>query len=458
MSTPLPQLTRREVIRVGGLSVGSFFLPSALGANNVKPKSKVEPRGGADVCIFLFLKGGPSQMETFDFKEGSWTPEDFTAETITPELRMPTSVMPKLAKRHDKFAIIRSMESWEATHSRGTYYVQAGRLFSPARRSEIPSMGSVVAWETLNRRRTADFLPPFLSINMSSSELVGNGCLHRSTSPMAIRAGGKLPFVVAKDERELMARRRGLLEKLDREWREKDIGRGALLAEIDQRYNAAYPLLSNDKAATAFQLKDEDRERYGKSGVGDACVLARNVVEADAGTRFIFISHNGWDLHAKAFDKTAGNNQYKLCQGLDNALAALLDDLEARTDAQGRRLIDKTFIASMGEFGRTPGELTLNAGRDHYRYAAVGVFAGAGVKGGRIIGATDDVGGKVVDFGWHKKRPVYPEDVLATLYSTMGIDWSKKVIETPSGRPFEYVENISPKGYLEFGEVKELFA
>jgi uncharacterized protein (DUF1501 family) len=111
----------------------------------------------------------------------------------------------------------------------------------------------------------------------------------------------------------------------------------------------------------------------------------------------------------------------------------------------------------MGEFGRTPGALTLNKGRDHYRYAAVGLFAGAGVKGGKVLGATDDIGAKVVDPGWHKRRSVYPEDVLVTMYSVMGIDWSKKVTQTPSGRPFEYIENISPKGLMEFGEITDLF-
>ena len=102
--------------------------------------------------------------------------------------------------------------------------------------------------------------------------------------------------------------------------------------------------------------------------------------------------------------------------------------------------------------------MTLNKGRDHYRFAAVAVLAGGGVQGGRVIGATDETAARVVDPGWHKQRSIYPEDVLATIYSAMGIDWSKKVTHTPSGRPFDYVENISPKGYLEFGEIAELFA
>lgn len=456
-ATSLPQLTRREMIRVGGVAVSCYALAPMLRPRNVQADAQVEPRGGADVCIFLMLKGGPSQLETFDVKEGSWTPDDLAIETITPDLRMPMGLLPKLAKRHERYALIRSMEAWEAEHARGVYYIQAGRLFSPARRNEIPSVGSIVAWETANRRRASDFLPPFLSMDLGTADLVGAGCLGRTAAPMAIRSGGKLPFVIADDERETFARRRGILQKLDREWRETDSGRGRLPADIEQQYQAAIPLLNNTKSANVFQIDAQQRKRYGECGVGDACLLAKNVIEADAGTRFILISHDGWDLHAKAFDKLAGNNQYKLCRDLDFALSSLLDDLETTRDKSGKKLIDKTFLACMGEFGRTPGELTLNEGRDHYRFAAVGLFAGAGVQGGRVIGATDETAAHVIDPGWHQNRSIYPEDVLATLYSTMGIDWSKKITDTASGRPFDYVENISPKGYLEFAEIRELF-
>lgn len=457
MNSHIPRLTRRDVFRVGGVTVGSYCLSPTMAPRVVQAKERVEPRGGADVCIFLMLKGGPSQLETFDVKEGSWTPPDLDVQTVTPGLRMPMGLLPKLAKRHEKYAIIRSMEAWEAEHARGVYYIQAGRLFSPARAKEIPSVGSIVAYETQRRRRDSDFLPPFLSMDLGSAELVGAGCLPGSAGPMAIRSGGKLPFVVPENEQVTFARRRALLAKIDNDRGGKKTQRGKIFADIDQQYQSAWPLLSNTKAASVFQIKEDERERYGKCGVGDACLLARNVVEAGSGTRFILISHDGWDLHAAAFDKSAANNQYTLCRDLDAALSALLDDLESRTDAKGRRLIDKTFVTCMGEFGRTPGALTLNKGRDHYRFAAVGVFAGAGVKGGQIIGATDPTAAKVIDPGWHKGRSVYPEDVLATIYSTMGIDWSKRVTQTSSGRPFDYVENISPKGYLEFGEIKELF-
>jgi hypothetical protein len=428
-----------------------------LKAYKVEAKEKVQPRGGAEVCILLFLQGGPSQLDTFDVKEGKWTPQDFDIKAVKPGLRMPVGLLPRLSQRTDKYTILRSLESWEAEHARGTYYLQAGRLLSPARLHEIPSVGSVIAYETLSRRRETDFLPPFVAMNMDTSQLVGPGVLASNCSPTPLFSDVPAPFVMPDSERVTFERRRELLRSLDREWRDEDTHRGRIFSDLDEYYQSAYPLLSNPQAGPVFSIKPEDHSRYGGSGVGDACIMARNIVEADAGTRFIFIAHNGWDLHAKAYDKTAKVNQYSLCKDLDIAFSSLLDDLEARTDGKERRLIDKTFVACMGEFGRTPGELTLNSGRDHYRFAGVGLFAGAGAKGDRILGGTDEVAAKVIEPGWHKARSIYPEDILITLYSVMGIDWTKKITQTPSGRAFEYVENISPKGYMDFGEIGELF-
>ena len=457
MMTQVPRLTRREFIRVGAVGVTSYSLLPTLKANNVVAKEKAQPRGGAEVCILLFLQGGPSQLDTFDVKEGKWTPQDFDIQTVKPGLRMPMGLLPRLAQRTDKYTIVRSLEFWEAEHARGTYYLQAGRILSPARLNEIPSVGSIIAYETLDRRKESDFLPPFVSMNMDTSQLVGPGVLASNCSPMPLFSDAAPPFVMSDNERATFDRRRELLRALDREWRDEDTHRGRIFSDIDEYYQSAYPLLNNPKAGPVFNVKAEDHTRYGGSGVGDACILARNLVEADAGTRFIFIAHSGWDLHAKAYEKSGKVNQYSLCKDLDSALSSLVDDLEAKVDNKGRRLIDKSFVVCMGEFGRTPGELTLNTGRDHYRYAGVGLFAGAGMKGGRILGDTDENGAKVVAPGWHKPRSIYPEDILVTLYSSMGVDWTKKVTQTPSGRAFEYVENISPKGYMDFGEVRELF-
>ena len=157
------------------------------------------------------------------------------------------------------------------------------------------------------------------------------------------------------------------------------------------------------------------------------------------------ISHKGWDMHAKIY---ARDVQYKLAQELDSALANLLQDLEKDN------LLDKTFVCCLGEFGRTPGELTVNQGRDHFKEAFTGVFAGAGTQGGRAIGATDELGMKIKDPGWHKKRPIYIEDVAATIYSVLGIDWTKTITNTPSGRVFEYIEHQSGTDFIDPGRFR----
>lgn len=458
MSFSIPKLTRRSFIRVGSVGVAGYSLLPMLKPRNVQAQPKVQCRGGADVCILFFLQGGPSQLDTFGAKEGPWTPKDFDIRTVKSGLRMPVALLPKLSERADKYAVVQSLESWEADHGRGTYYLQAGRILSPARLAEIPSVGSVMAYETLSRAKNSDFLPPFIAMNLDSSMLVGPGILPSNNAPMLMSTKAPAPFLVPESEKPGFARRRELLSQLDREWREEDTHRGRIFNDLDHYYQSAFPLLDSPKASPIFRIQPDDHVRYGNSAVGDACIMARNLVRADSGTRFIFIAHNGWDLHDKLYDKSAKNNQYKMCAQLDPAVSSLLDDLEVNTDAAGRRLIDKTFISCMGEFGRTPGQPNLRGGRDHYRYAAVALFAGAGVKGGRVMGTTDENAAHVVDCGWHRSRSVYPEDVLVTMYSVMGIDWSKRITQTPSGRAFDYIEDISPKGVMVFDELRELFA
>ena len=451
----IPSLTRREFVRLGSLGIAGYSLLPILKPHNVQANTMVQPRGGAEICIFLFLAGGPSQLDTFDLKEGRWTPDDFDIQTISPGLRMPAGLLPQLSRRTDKFAIVRSFEAWEAEHNRGTYYVQAGRILSPARLREIPSVGSVIAYESLHQRKDSDFLPPFISIDMPTEQLIGNGMLKPESAPMAMFSNTPPPFVLPETRRDDFERRTELLKQL----KPAEYSRGELFGNLEQYYQSAYPLLNDSRSSTIFKIAPEDQSRYGNSGVGDACAIARNIVQAGAGTKFIFISHTGWDLHADCYAGSVDDpsqGQYKTCAELDAALSSLLDDLETKTDQDGRCLIDKTFIAALGEFGRTPGEPTINKGRDHYRYAGVGLFAGAGVKN-KVLGATNEIGGKVVDTGWHKRRSIYPEDVLVTIYSAMGIDWTKKIMQTPTGRPFEYIESISPRGHMEFAEISPLF-
>lgn len=454
-----PKLTRRDLFRVGGVSVAGYVLMPVLQPLNVEASRKIKVRQSADFVIFLFLEGGASHVDTFDFKEGKWTPPDFDPRTVGPDLRMPYGLLPKLATMTDKYAIVRCCEAWESAHARAQYYIQVGHVFSPSRIKEMPSVGSIVAYEMSRQRKEPDFLPPFVAMNYSSSNagLVGGGMLPATYAPMAIYTRGELPFVVPPEAKPTFTRRREFLNQLDAALRLGKDPRGRTMQDYGDFYNASYQILDSPQVSTIFKVSPEDHQRYGSSDTGDACVMARNLIEADAGTRFVAISHNGWDLHGGAYEKQAKNSQYRLCWDLDGALSNLITDLETRNDKEGRALLSKTLIVVMGEFGRTPGELTIAKGRDHHRYAASALFAGAGVKGGKILGETDAIGGKVVRYDWHQKRSIYPEDVVCTIYSALGIDWTKKVTETPSGRPFYYVEDLSPLGYMEFDEIAELF-
>ena len=203
--TSVPKLTRRDVMRLGGLTIGSYFLLPCLSPRNVQASQPVTPRGGADNVIMIFLHGGASQMDTFDFKEGPWMPQDFEPKTIHEGLKMPMGLHPKMAERHEKYAIVRSMNFWESEHTRGTYYVQAGRILSPARTHEIPSIGSIVALETAGQRRDSDFLPPFVAMNYGNGNagLIGSGI--EGSGPLVLFSPTPGPSLVLSAGSQFMA-------------------------------------------------------------------------------------------------------------------------------------------------------------------------------------------------------------------------------------------------------------
>jgi hypothetical protein len=431
----------------------------------IQAVEKVQPRGSAECCIFLFLMGGPPQMDTFDVKEGKWTPSDFDIRTVKPGIRMPDGLLPKLCDRMEHLMLARSVEAWEGVHERGQYYIQAGRAFTAARVNEIPSVGSIIAYEFLSRRKDSDYLPPFVGMNFSTMgaghlALVGSGMLPATCAPLplTVQADGDMPWVVQDDERDRFHHRWDFLQRLEEAQLDGNTRLGRPVKDHQDFYLGAYELLRRPELTKVLKISEEDRKRYGSSSLGDACILARNLVEADAGTHYISVEHNGWDLHAGIYDKSKKVNLYTECRELDDAYSGLLDDLSKTKDKNGRTLLDKTLIVCMGEFGRTPGALTLGKGRDHYRYASTTVFSGGGVKGGRALGATDESGAKVISPGWHLKRSIYTEDVVTTIFSVLGIDWTKKITTTPSGRVFEYIEATSATNFLNPGEVSELFA
>ncbi len=457
--TPMPSLSRRLFLRRGLASVSGFYLLPMLEPINIQAQAKPKLRGEADFCIFFFLVGGASHLDTFDLKEGRWTPPDFDIRTIKPGVVLPYGQFPKLSEQVDRVAFVRSVEAWESAHTRAQYYLQAGHPPSPARQKEIPGVGAVVAYEFQARRKPADFLPPFVGMNFGDGLLVGEGCLPSEMVPLLIDTKQALPLLIPPEEKGIFDRRWRLLQQLEESGRGP--WRGVVASKVYKQFetydHGAFNLMSSQRLPQILTLEEEERKRYGSSALGDASILARNLVQADAGTRYICICHNGWDLHANMLDKTAKVNHYTLCKELDWALSALMNDLNKSKAADGKSLLERTFIVGMGEFGRTGGELTVNKGRDHNRMAQTVLFAGAGVKGGRAIGATDENGWKVTKPEWNKNRSVYTEDIFATVYSQLGIDWTKKITNTPSGRAFEYLEGVSGTNFIDISELSVLF-
>lgn len=450
-------LNRRQLFRLGALSVTGFELSQFVRPQNVQAQSAVTPRGKAKAVIFLNLQGGPSQMDMFDVKMGKWAPENRDVRQCPQGYAYPYGLLPKLAQRLDDIAVVRSAAAWETVHSRGQYYLQTGHAVSPARIKESPSLGSVIAYEAFQNRRSSDFLPPFVSMNYEPSTmygpLQGEGCLPADCSPLTLDLKDRnLPFVVAAQDRARYDRRWALLNKMDTSRQTLDDASPVGMRQFESFGRAVNKMMTNPAISTVLETTAEERAAYGTSPFGDACLIARNMVAADGGAKFLLVTQPGWDHHGNIYGKDGKGGLYQTCAQLDAAFSALLFDLRRM------KLLDSTLVVCMGEFGRTPGELTPLAGREHYADTMFALFAGAGVKGGRVMGATDAQGAHITDFGWSANRPVYTEDVCATIYSALGIDWSKRITNTPSGRDFLYVDPAAGTKSLRFREVRELYS
>ena len=205
-------------------------------------------------------------------------------------------------------------------------------------------------------------------------------------------------------------------------------------------------LMYNGNVDKVFTFDQNEKNRYGNTAFGNACITARNLLRADLGTRFIQITFGSWDHHTNIYG--ANTQLAVMAKQFDGGLGTLIADLKADGT------LDQTLIVAQGEFGRTVGPPNSNGGRDHYLQQAV-LFAGGGVRGGQALGATDAAGGDTVSPGWSRDRYVRAEDIEATLYSALGIDWTTVRHDDPLKRGFEYVPFASDQDL--YGPVNELF-
>jgi hypothetical protein len=405
--------TRRNFLKTTGLVASTFvFDPARLLASSVST-AKATLRKSAKSVIFVFLSGAPSQVDTWDLKEGSWTPADFEP-TSYGDVRFPRGLMPKTAEHVDKLAFVRSGLAWAAVHQLGQTWAQISRNPAGATGAIAPHIGAVVSLES-----TPGVLPGFIALN--SGGIPSSGYLPAKYAPFGLQtASTGLATLSHPEGAARFAERFSLVQQLDK-------GPATPMRDF---YVQGKTLIDAPGVNELFTFTDEERARYGGSTFGESLIVARNLVTADRGARFVQVTLGGWDHHSAIYDRDGGI--YAQASQFDPAFGALLGDLEARNR------LDDTLIVVLGEFGRTVGALNSQQGRDHYLRMSL-VFAGGGVRGGRAIGVTNATGESVLDHGWSAERDVRPEDVTCTIYSALGIDYTTVRTDDPLGRGFEYV-------------------
>ncbi|MHB0957298.1 MAG: DUF1501 domain-containing protein [Pirellulaceae bacterium] len=418
------RLSRRGFLTVGALGGLGLTLGDLLATRHVMAEQKRYDfiPAKAESVIHIFLPGGIAHQETFDPKP--YSPIEYRGEmgvirTNTGEVISET--LPQLAQASDKFAIIRSMTHGEAAHERGTHNMFTGYKPSPA--LIYPSMGSVVSHEYGPRNN----LPPYVCIPDQPNEFAASGYLSSSFGPFSLgadpAAGGfqvrdlNLPEGVSE---ERFSRRRTALEAVNDYFASKDKSDG--VQAMSTFYERAYSLLASPAAREAFDLEKEDpklRDEYGRNEAGQRMIMARRLVAA--GVRMVTLTYGSWDMHNQL---TAGMRSQM--PTLDQALAALLRDLEARG------LLSTTLVLVSSEFGRTP-KINQTAGRDHWPKVFSVMLAGGGVKGGTVYGSSNATASEP------DSDPVSPGDLAATVYHLMGIVADSELM-APGDRPVEIVD------------------
>ncbi|MBI3463585.1 MAG: DUF1501 domain-containing protein [Planctomycetes bacterium] len=432
-------MTRRDFLHVGSLAFVGLTLPQFQA---LRAQGAVK-RDADKNCIMIFNLGGPSQLDTWDPKpkappeiRGPFKPIATNAAGI--EI---SEIFPRMARHADKFSLIRTVyHSAAAVHDTGHQMMQTGRLFQAG--MEHPHAGCVLSFL---RGPKAD-VPPHVILPEPMGPTGGNmphgqnaGYLGKTHDPFVLNADPsksdfKVPDLLPPDYLTAVRvdRRRRLRDLVETATKRFETSADAKL--LDANFQQAYTLMSSKRAREAFELSQEDprmRERYGMNRFGQCCLLARRLIEA--GTRFVTINtfltvfnEITWDIHgSKPFTSVQGMKEI-VAPAFDQAYTALLEDLDQRG------LLENTMIATLGEFGRTP-KINPAGGRDHWPQCWTVFMAGGGIKGGRVVGESDDIGGTPKD------RPVTPAEVVATIYRCLGVDLETE-LPGPQSRPVPLVD------------------
>ena len=433
-------ITRRDFLQVGALGALGVSLAqlAALKAAGALSKGSDEK-----ACILVFNLGAPSQLDTWDMKPDA--PREIRGpfkpiKTASPDIQV-SEIFPLHAKVADKFSLVRSCyHTAAAVHDTGHQMMQTGRLFTGG--INTPHAGCALAY--LKGRKTE--LPAHVILPEPMGPTGGNlphgqdaGFLGKSYDPFVLNADPskkefKVPDLLPPQEigEARLQRRRELRHVVDDAVRNFEASESAKL--MDANFSDAYRLMTSTKAREAFDLAREPekvRERYGMTRFGQSCLLARRLIEA--GVRFVTINtfitvfdEITWDIHgSKPFTSIAGMRDI-VAPMYDQGYSALIEDLFQRG------MLDNTLVTNLQEFGRTP-RINPAGGRDHWPQCWSIYFAGGGVKGGRVVGKSDEIGGYPVE------RPVQPKEVVATIYKSLGLDLETH-LPGPATRPFPLVD------------------
>lgn len=436
-----PTVHRRMFFRHMAAAVGGYFLMPSRPWERVA-KAGASPIGTAKKVIFILMAGAPSHTDLFDLKVGPWTPASFNPTSYN-GVMFPQGLLPTLATQMDSISLVRSAQSWALVHGLCQTWVQIGRNPAQALSKIAPHIGSVVSIELANQL-TDTTLPAFVSLNTGGG--VGSGYLPAVNAPFYISPSGSgLPNASHPDGQARFNSRYSLHSALDQSLIAND-PYGSATDEMASFDAKAHGLMYNSDVNAIFTFNNDDRTRYGNTGFGNACITARNLVNSNKGTVFVQITIGGWDNHQNIYTPAGLLNPAKQ---FDLGVGNLIADLKASGT------LDSTLVVAMGEFGRTVGNLNQGSGRDHFLQQSV-LFAGAKVTGGKTIGATDGLGSATTDPGWSRNRNVHPEDVEATIYSALGIDWTTIRRDDPTGRGFDLVPFAAEQDL--YGPINELWS
>jgi len=443
-------LNRRDLLKqLAGLTFAPAVIEQTMSPLKLSAAGRANPRGTARNCIFIALNGAISQVDCWDFKETRFTPTDFDMQQVKPDLLLSKTLFPNYQEWAPRVSLVRSMKATELVHFVGQYHLQAGRPLNPAIGKEIPAFGSVIAAELESRRANSDTFPVYMSLSLAKNRVGALGSGFFPAKFTGVDVDSSVVFDVFGGDgggsTDVLERRFEALKILSEE---SPNGLGSKADEYRAYYNTAYRLLDDKRWWNLFKIDQKTRQEYGNE-LGLNCLLAKEILATDAGTHFVYISDNtNWDNHAYIFDHSRAVSHYTQCLSFDRAFSRLIKDLETTPGHEkGRTLLDETIIVVTSEFGRVPFMNNI-AGRDHYDLTFTSLFIGGGVKPGRIMGKTNEDGSKCVDTGWEHKQQPHLDNLVATMYSALGIDWTKVVTKTPSGRDYYYVQT-APVGSAE---------